>query len=361
MAVISINYPFWTRNQNEANTLKQSFEDALQKSILWELFGLKVPMKLDISVKERVDTDMKTRINSLTTYTQLFPNDEYARKELELQKKRQNHYMDFYTTINLTGEIDATISIHKNTIQFNDPTYFQTLLGDDSTIGVDNTEMIDDEFYNQIREYSRAFYYAILLSNTRTWNNAIGKVEVLFDNIIYRTESFFERGYLYDLSKTNSSLFQAPQLSVFACYDWIVEHTSLCMKAERSPIYFTALTYLFNRDSFERMMFANIALENLYCDQDTRGKTSMLKKRIKAVFPTIDDQTINQIYKIRSKFVHGEQTFSIYDSFVEFDDDKETESLINLAEIVVIETIRLLISKNATELRFQEIVSYECI
>lgn len=361
MAIITLKCNWYLHELGDRQKLLQYFQEIKGKSIEWELLERPVQMTIDYSFEIVQHREEVIREETLNAYIDLFPDNELARDTLQILQKHKHQDATYKATLYLTGEIGASISIQKNTIILDSQKEYQSEL-EEIIDKADLTEYLDDDFYMQIREQGRAFCYSIVLSDTRTWKEMRGQFQIMFDNKAFREENYFEFYYLDRLSERRNIALPSRQLDLLQCYSWIKEHTSLCQKKERSPIYFTILTYLFNRDNFESMMYAIIALENLYCEKGGKGVSYLLQQRIKSVFPSIDDVTIKKIYKIRSRFVHGEQEFSIYDSYVEFDDDdKETIELICIAELVLIETIRLLIANNASRLRFIETSSYECM
>lgn len=140
---------------------------------------------------------------------------------------------------------------------------------------------------------------------------------------------------------------------------WIKNHTSLCGNRNKSPSAFSALTYVFNRQYHEGLIYSIIGLESIYSPGKS-GISYTLQKRINKIFPMISKDEIKKMYALRSKFVHGELAISNCDLLVETLDDYEQFSGTSfMAMSLLFETVRMLIANDADSINFTEIISYD--
>ena len=140
---------------------------------------------------------------------------------------------------------------------------------------------------------------------------------------------------------------------------WIKNHTSLCGNRNKSPSAFSALTYVFNRQYHEGLIYSIIGLESIYSPGKS-GISYTLQKRINKIFPMISKDEIKKMYALRSKFVHGELAISNCDLTVETLDDYERFSGTSfMAMSLLFETVRMLIANDADSINFTEIISYD--
>ena len=122
---------------------------------------------------------------------------------------------------------------------------------------------------------------------------------------------------------------------------------------------FSALSYVFNREMHEILIYSIIALENIYAPND-KGISYTLQKNMTTVFPCITKEMIKNLYKMRSKFVHGEISMGNYQLIEEiFDCTRDYEEPSKLAIALLIATIRKLIENDATSIKFRETISFE--
>lgn len=148
------------------------------------------------------------------------------------------------------------------------------------------------------------------------------------------------------------------ELSFEETFYWIRNHTSLFGNMKKTPVMFSTLTYIFNRNFHESLIYSTIGLESVYSPGKS-GISSALQKRITTFFPSVEKEQIRNIYNLRSKFVHGEMmigNYNMIDEIVENEIAIEKETL--LAIILLLETVRILISQNAEKIDFKESISY---
>jgi hypothetical protein len=108
-------------------------------------------------------------------------------------------------------------------------------------------------------------------------------------------------------------------------------------------------------------VYAHLALESLYLKPNEKNIAFRLRKRIHVLFPKIEENDLKEIYGKRSGFVHGKTFFSLFDSYLLFDEEEVgLFEDVNLLLLILIESIRILIDKDATKFLFSEEITYKC-
>lgn len=118
-----------------------------------------------------------------------------------------------------------------------------------------------------------------------------------------------------------------------------------------------ALSYAINRDGYESLLYSIMGLEAVYTKDDKMIK-QQLKDSIPKVIGYISEEEINELYKLRSEFVHGDIAYPMCGKD---DHDYSKNALVQKAAVVLLETIRLLVQNNATKIRvINGHISYIC-
>lgn len=142
---------------------------------------------------------------------------------------------------------------------------------------------------------------------------------------------------------------------------WIKNYTKLQETNKKPPIPFTMLTYLFNRESHESLLYSVIGLENLYFSKNG-GIAYTLQKRINYLFPSITKDQIKNIYSQRSDFVHGKVEMMMFKDYNdEINDILQFDDAAILACALLLETLRMLAVNNASKISFNEQLSHKFI
>lgn len=215
-------------------------------------------------------------------------------------------------------------------------------------------ERLDDFYYDVLSKISLAFVMAVLLTCPQLH---VGHTEIWIKGKKYNSENYLTEIFPADTFGEYRRLVKT-ELSFEETFYWIRNHTSLFGNMKKTPVMFSTLTYIFNRNFHESLIYSTIGLESVYSPGKS-GISSALQKRITTFFPSVEKEQIRNIYNLRSKFVHGEMmigNYNMIDEIVENEIAIEKETL--LAIILLLETVRILISQNAEKIDFKESISY---
>lgn len=128
---------------------------------------------------------------------------------------------------------------------------------------------------------------------------------------------------------------------------------------QRTPVAFSALTYVLNREDHESLLYSVIGLESIY-SPNNHGISYTLQKRINYIFPSVTKEQIKTIYSKRSDFVHGKEKINLYKDYTDMINGIfPYDDVSILATALLIETIRKLIANDATKIIFREQVSHQ--
>ena len=181
---------------------------------------------------------------------------------------------------------------------------------------------------------------------------------VYFNGEEYRHENFFDEGCIVDESRT----LLHEHITIQQAWNWIANNSNLCKRRTSNLPALVALSYVLNRKYHEVLMYSIIGLESIFLSPNDKGISYLLQNRITHLFPNIEKKSIQEMYKLRSKFVHGDMPIGIFYSpcdQMENDENYKKYALISLT--LLIESIRILIAHNAAEIEFQQIVSHTYI
>lgn len=216
----------------------------------------------------------------------------------------------------------------------------------DNFIVIDNADILIDDDIRRFINFEFSNQYMLFLRNCDGLN--VSDKEQFFSYYPIHNEAVREYGQLFE-----------QEVSFDTCFCWIKKNTSLADEKEQSPIIFSALSYVFNREMHEIFVYSIIGLESIYA-ADNKGISNTLQKNISPVFPSITKDMIKKLYRMRSKFVHGEipvGNYHLVEEIIENERDYIESS--RLAVALLIATIRNLIENNATTIKFKEMISFE--
>lgn len=213
-----------------------------------------------------------------------------------------------------------------------------------------------DSFYEEyIAKLNLALVMAFVFTqpHMHVWNT-----EVYINEIYYSSENYVKEIIPIGTLKEYKTIKKV-DVSYKKALMWIKNHTSLCGNRDKSPSAFSALTYVFNRQYHEGLIYSIVGLESIYSPGKS-GISYTLQKRINKIFPMISKDEIKKMYSLRSKFVHGELAISNCDLTVETLDDYERFSGTSfMAMSLLFETVRMLIANDADSINFTETISYD--
>ena len=334
----------------------------------WEILERMVPMAIHVKKVRMVDKkwieEEKKRYNEMIKYS--ISKDYYEEKLKNIEADNTT----WYVCVFLVGMLNAKIDIKENRIAFrseeNSDEYEKLvdLIGEEKAVDFDylneDWSYIDDELESELRDYGRSVFYALILSNMVSVESTVGSMQISFNGIRYRDVKVVDRPYYTTRIKQYIAATKPSVIPFIKTWKWINNNTSLCGKKEASPVYFTCYTFLYNRTEYESLIYSVVGLESILVSNQKRF-TGVFKSRLHALFPDVDLKEINKVYDLRSKFVHGEKSFSLYDSFVEFDDDESIQKATCLAKAMLEEIIRMLIANDAVSICFKETISYHFV
>ncbi len=355
MLKVKIDFLLFCHDEQKFDVVGKEITERFDaKSFNLNLFDSDVSFTSSVTYNVEDNERQSRIIDNYKRYLELHPNNDDIKRKLAEKENERDRRMGI--VLSLYGEIDADVSIEENTIYL--PSMKRHTLEEIVERDLFEYGLSDhvDEFYDSLRQQISGFFLAILLSSTRLWNMIPGAVNVYFNDALYQHDRIVDRCGLCN-DDLNYSI-PLSELDIIDCWRWIKKNTSIGAK-EHSPVYFTALSYIFNRYEYEALLFAVLGLESLLVKPKSKYISDQFQKNLRAVFKTLDEASLKKVYKIRSKFVHGETEFSILDSFLEYNDDDSLDDAVEMLTLALVEMIRLLIKNDATKFRFHENVTYD--
>ena len=187
-----------------------------------------------------------------------------------------------------------------------------------------------------------------------------GCVYVYLNDIFYKKELLINSNIQSNLIESGIT-FPDMQLTFRECWKWAVKNTSLFQKNNSSPVAFSTLSYILNRELHETLIYSTIGLESLFCPPKSKSTRYLLTKRIPTVFPVIEEDQIKEMYAARSDIVHGNikiGTYYIIREIIKTDDAIANACVLGVA--LLVESIRKLIESDATHYVFEEFIECKC-
>ncbi|MBO4807438.1 MAG: hypothetical protein J5537_00240 [Lachnospiraceae bacterium] len=212
---------------------------------------------------------------------------------------------------------------------------------------------LDEDFGAQLELFCLSMFYSSFLAFPSIDLNS-AHFKTYLNERLFREKRYCEYAINQEAYEDWPEIFKS-NLNISQTWAWVIKNGISCTSKPACPVV-SLLYYLFNREFFEIMLFSVIGLETLYGDKRNKtGKSYTMQNRINAVFPEITKEQINEMYKHRSSIAHGEG--EIASAIVWLDlvsNNKEYEETAILSSALFLESIRMLISKNATHFVFRE-------
>lgn len=151
-------------------------------------------------------------------------------------------------------------------------------------------------------------------------------------------------------------------LTIHQCWDWIVSKTNFLSYISRTPIdrALAALSYESVANDDVYIFYALLGIEALYNDGNNREDSILeqLRRKSQALlgeFPTIAQKSLKEMYRMRSKLVHGSSNiFKCWSSEIyeetEYDKLESERNYMVFATGILLATIQKFISANANTL-----------
>ena len=210
---------------------------------------------------------------------------------------------------------------------------------------------------------------------------------IISSNIVYSGCMEVAEGYIslndeynVKLNAMNSSLHniyedimkkewpQLEKVSLIETWNWLINRLNYSLKIGNTPANraMNAFSYQFNAENYEDLFYALLGLEALYNTSTSDGIMKQISNKTSILFgePVKYKKSINQMYQIRSAFVHGSLNFPnkfyMYDADTEFESfyfDKYDDAL-KTAQSLLVASLRLLIKNNAVEFKTKTSIVY---
>ena len=301
-----------------------------------------------VSISAQITFEKKYLYSSETKKVEDKLKDNPCDKELKLEYERlREDDSDWEALVTFRLLISPSVNLDKNEIVFSK---------EKSTETSGSEWGYFDSFYDVcIAKLNMALVMAFVFAKPgiHIWNS-----KVYINDTQYADENYVKEIMPIGTLKEYQTIKKV-SVSYTQALDWIKKHTSLCNQCEKSPSAFSAITYVFNRQYHEGLIYSIIGLESIYSPGKS-GISYTLQKRINAIFPMVSKDEIKRMYGLRSKFVHGELSISNCDLLPEtLDDYDQFSDTAFMAMSLLFETVRVLISNNADSIIFNETISYD--
>lgn len=326
----------------------------------WDFYGEKATFASSVNIIKKKDTIYRHELLWIKKMMEILPNNDNLkndyRKYLELDKKAFIYDVE----VVFKGEIAVEVDIEDNSVLYYDGPKSKELKHRDIAFlrkHIKN-EMLEDFYEEKIKRFILATVMTLVIAYPEIDINSATAI-VSFDDNIYRKEHYFSCYPIHnDCIKEYKKLFNE-SVSFEDTLNWIKKYTSLVDENKKTPVIFSSLSYVFNREMHEILIYSIIALENIYAPND-KGISYTLQKNISTVFPEITKDMIKNLYKMRSKFVHGDISVGNYQLFEEtIDSTRDYDEPAKLAIALLLATIRKLIVNDAISIKFSETISFE--
>lgn len=355
MAKLKIDIPVRCFSRKQADDLCV-FSGA---SVLWRFCQKEAVFSANVSVDEKLGNLYKHEIMGLKKLINLMPDNEGLKADLVKYEEKAKQDKMYDVTISFEGEIAAEIDISYNSIlHYTGPLSAKMTHRDIPKLKkMFESDPLDDFYEEKIKKFLICLVMAIVLFSPGIHLGG-GRVVLWIDGQEYKKEEFLTSP-LHTEAFAKYNQIMKTKLDFANTFSWIKSYTGLQEDREKPPVPFTMLTYLFNRDVHESLLYSVIGLENLFLAKDT-GISYKLQNRINYLFPSITKEQIRSIYKQRSDFVHGKVRMNLCKDYSDMmNGDFQFDDAAILACALLMETIRLLVHNNATRLSFSEQLSHK--
>lgn len=326
----------------------------------WTFYKESTVFMSDVRIIKKKGKRYKHELLRMKKMLEIVPQNKKLKEEYERYVKLDALNYIYDVELIFSGDAAIEVDIESNSVLFyNGPKEKRVKYRDSALLkGYIKDDMLDDFYEEKVKKLTLAIVMSIAIAYPEiNINSAITIVS--FDEKIYEKERFFSCYPIHnDSVREYRKLFDS-SITFNDCFDWIKKHTSLAGEKEKTPIIFSTLTYVFNREMHEIFVYSIIGLESVYAPNG-RGISNTLQKNISAVFPNITKDMIKKLYTMRSKFVHGEMPIGNYPLIEEIVDvARDYDESSKLAVALLIATIRKFIENDASNIKFMEKLSFE--
>ncbi len=358
MAILKVELPVRVFEQQKANDLCTLFSGA---NISWFFCQKETYFHVKTIIEEKYGDLYRHQLLRTRKMLKLFPNDESLKEDLTRYEEKAKNDKIYDVTVIFEGEIAAEIDIfHNSILQYTGPIDTDMTRYDISRLKKLIESYPLDEFYEEkIKKFLICIIMACVIAEPGLYLGC-GGVNLWIDEQKYLSDTFL-KSPLHTEAFSRHQEIMLTSLDYSKAFLWIKNYTKLQEDSQTPPVPFTMLTYLFNRDSHESLLYSVIGLENLYSAKNG-GIAYTLQNRINYLFPSITKEQIKSIYSQRSDFVHGKIKISMCEDysdtingFLQFDDAAI------LACALLLETMRMLAANEASKITFNEQLSHKFI
>ena len=326
----------------------------------WIFYGKKSTFVTEVKVIKKKGNSYKHEILGIQKMMEILPDYEKLKDDYKKYTELDRKDYVYDVELRIASEIAVEIDVENNSILFYDGPKAKEIRHRDIALlkRYIKDDRLDEFYADKIMRFVLAIFMSIAITYPEIDINSATSI-VSFDGKSYRKERYFSCYPIQnDAAKKYGELMDS-KVDFNACFNWIKKYTSLADEKKKTPVVFSALSYVFNREMHEILIYSIIALENIYAPNN-KGISYTLQKNMTTVFPCITKDMIKNLYNMRSKFVHGEIPMGNYQLIEEiFDCTRDYDEPSKLAIALLIATIRKLIENDATSIKFRETISFE--
>lgn len=346
MTELKFIMPMNAYKEDEAERIRKLFNGFVCKWYIDDIGDISFDISLDIQ-KHKEDT-FEDRVKYQRELLEKDPNNESLIKEYEYYRFRDENDWRFQCVVSFRCMLPVFTLEN------------QELFCLDSDVDEQKPYEWYEFYAFDLNKILKAIVMAIVISNPDV-NIHCAKFQTLVDGNLFRDELQMVYALQNEAYSEHQPLFST-SLSLQETFDWIKANSSLCVETENPVVAISTLSYVLNRDIHESLIYSIIGLESLHVPED-KGVTNLLAKRLACVFPNVSMQSIKEMYRMRSKFVHGEMKMDVFSIIrKEFtEQEKEVDTVALLAIALLIESMRRLVKHNAKRFSYTEQISFSYI
>ncbi|MPM20953.1 hypothetical protein SDC9_67392 [bioreactor metagenome] len=161
------------------------------------------------------------------------------------------------------------------------------------------------------------------------------------------------------IAATDSKWPQINVLNIRNVWKWLSEKTHYFNGISITAIdrAINAFTYLFNPDKYEDLLYCLIGIESIYNSNESNAILEQIKVKCESLFgeSASTKKELNQMYNIRSRFIHGQLNFpSKFTPYEGADDFNEFEcsflKTLQTAQSILLATIQKFVVNDAEQM-----------
>lgn len=324
-----IEFIFHTNIYYEAKI--QEYENFFKEfDFTWNLFDEELLFSSCVVSEKIIDSHYIQEIENVKKQLVLLPNSESLKNYLNELKSQKEKHTHWHIKICFVAESENYID--------NDDSFFE------------------DEYEENIKRCILAIVMSILLANPKL-DIGCAFTDTYVNDRFYKNEIFINTPIQNNAVHEFPELFSA-EMKVSKVMEWIKKYTNLYDTSLNTPIAFLSLTYVLNRHYHESLLYSIIGLESIFVPE-SKGHSFLLQKRINYLFSDVAKGKIKDMYNLRSKFVHGEFEMGACPLLIEiiFNEDAIKDTVF-LATALLLESLRILVLHDATEIKFNETITH---